>query len=176
MPALVERIEREAINALAGKPAHIAIKVNGLADTEVVRALYHAAQAGVQIDLVVRGICTLRPKVAGQSENIRVLSVVGRFLEHSRIYRFANGDTPEYFIGSSDIRPRNLRRRVELLVPVMDATQQAQLGEILETYLNDPTAWELRADGTYESRQQSGLSAQQQFALIAAAEHTGHIS
>ena len=176
LPALLERIEREATNALAGKPAHIAIKVNGLADTEVVRALYHAAQAGVKIDLIVRGICTLRPNVVGQSDNIRVLSVVGRFLEHSRIYRFANGGTPEYFIGSSDLRPRNLRRRVELLVPVIDANLQAQLGKILEMYLNDPTAWELRADGTYESRPQSGRSAQQQFALAAAAEHNGHAS
>ncbi len=168
LPALLERIEREATNALAGKPASIAIKVNGLADTEVVRALYHAEQAGVQIDLIVRGICTLRPRVTGQSERIRVLSVVGRFLEHSRIYRFGNGGAPEYYIGSSDIRPRNLRRRVELLIPVVDAAQQAQLSHILDCYLNDPSAWELRADGTYEARQQNGPSAQQQFAREAA--------
>ncbi|MBL0172068.1 MAG: polyphosphate kinase 1 [Gemmatimonadaceae bacterium] len=160
LPALLQRIEREAEHARAGRSAHIAIKVNGLADTEVVRALYRASQAGVTIDLVVRGICTLRPGVPGQSDRIRVVSIVGRFLEHSRIYRFANDDRPEYFIGSSDLRPRNLRRRVELLVPVPDAAHRARLDAILDRYLHDPTAWELTMSGAYHKRSGEGRAAQ----------------
>jgi polyphosphate kinase len=149
LPALLHRIDREAEHARAGHDAHIAIKLNGLADTEIVRALYRASQAGVRVELVVRGICTLRPGVAGLSDNISVVSVVGRFLEHSRVYRFANGGDPEYFIGSSDLRPRNLRRRVELLVPVPDAVHRASLDDILERYLHDATAWTLEPDGAY---------------------------
>jgi polyphosphate kinase len=160
---LLARIDREAAHARAGREASITIKVNGLADREVVRALYRAAQAGVRIDLIVRGICTLRPGVAGQSETIRVLSVVGRLLEHSRVYRFANGGVPEYFIGSSDLRPRNLRRRVEVLAPVTDAAHRAQLDRLLERYLDDATAWELHESGAYQPR--GGTSgAQAQFA------------
>jgi polyphosphate kinase len=101
---------------------------------------------------VVRGICTLRPGVLGRSERIRVVSVLGRFLEHSRIYRFANGGEPEYFIGSSDLRPRNLRRRVELLVPVIDAEHRARLDHVLELYLDDATGWELMSTGEYVRR------------------------
>src|SRR5439155_25460244 len=111
--ALIERIAREAVHARAGRPAVIRMKMNGLSDPDVVRALYEAARAGVRCDLVVRGICTLRPGVAGTADRIRVVSIVGRFLEHSRIYAFANGGTPEHFIGSPDLRARNLRRRVE---------------------------------------------------------------
>ena len=149
LPAVLALIAREAANARAGREAAITIKVNGLADPEVVEALHDASNAGVQIDLVVRGICTLRPGVPGQSERIRVVSVVGRFLEHSRIYRFANGGTPVIFIGSSDLRPRNLRRRVELLVPVVDGEHRARLERILELYLRDETAWVLQPDGSY---------------------------
>ena len=127
LPAVLALIAREAEHSRAGRPASITIKVNGLADPEVVEALYEASTAGVHIDLVVRGICTLRPGVQGQSDNIRVVSAVGRYLEHSRIYRFANGGTPLLFIGSSDLRPRNLRRRVELLVPVVDSCWPASL-------------------------------------------------
>ena len=163
LPALLERIEREAEHARAGRPAAITIKVNGLADTETVRALYRASQAGVKIDMVVRGICTLRPGVSGRSENIRIVSVVGRFLEHSRIYRFANGGDAEYFIGSSDLRPRNLRRRVELLVDVPDAKHHARLDGILSRYLDDPTAWELTSSGRYVSRNGDGSGAQSMF-------------
>ena len=122
-------------------------------------SLYAASQVGVPIDLIVRGICTLRPGVSGRSERIRVLSVVGRFLEHSRIYRFENGGAPEYLIGSSDLRPRNLRRRVELLVPVVDAEHRARLDVILTRYLEDPTAWELFADGNYRQRTPPGPGA-----------------
>lgn len=151
-PALLARIAREAAEAQAGRPASITIKVNGLADREMVQALSHAAQAGVHVDLIVRGICTLRPGVPDRTPGIRVLSIVGRFLEHSRIYRFGNAGHPEYLIGSSDLRPRNLRRRVELLVPVVDREHQHRLDAILLRYLEDPTAWELSADGHYRQR------------------------
>jgi polyphosphate kinase len=161
LPAVLERIERETLYARAGRPAGIAVKVNGLSDPEVVRALYRASEAGVRIDLVVRGICTLRPGVPTRSEHIRVVSVVGRFLEHSRMYRFENGGSPEYFLGSSDLRPRNLRRRVELLVPVVDAEQRARLDRILSLYLDDPTAWELVANGRYIPRTGGAPGAQE---------------
>ncbi len=152
LPAMLDLIEREAAHARAGRPAGMTCKLNGLSDPEVVRALYAASGAGVPIDLVVRGLCTLRPGVKKQSEHIRVISVVGRFLEHSRIYRFHNGGSPEYFIGSADLRSRNLRRRVELLVPVRDADNRARLDEILAGYLEDETAWDLGPDGTYTRR------------------------
>ena len=163
LTGLLERIEREAEHARAGRPAAITIKVNALADTETVRALYRASQEGVRIDMIVRGICTLRPGVPGRSENIRVVSVVGRFLEHSRIYRFANDGDAEYFIGSSDLRPRNLRRRVEVLVEVPDPKHHARLDGILARYFNDPTAWELTSSGRYASRNGAGPSAQSMF-------------
>jgi polyphosphate kinase len=162
LPALLGLIEREASHARAGRPAGIRIKVNGLSDTEIVRALYLASNAGVRIELVVRGICTLRPGVPGRSANIRVVSVVGRFLEHSRIYRFENGGAPEYLIGSSDLRPRNLRRRVELLVPVLDAGHRARLDRILALYLDDPTGWDLALDGAYIQRSGGAMSASAQ--------------
>jgi polyphosphate kinase len=160
LPAILERIERETVNARAGKSASIAIKVNGLSDPEIVRALYRASQAGVRVDLVVRGICTLRPGVPDTSERIRVVSVVGRFLEHSRIYRFENAGAPEYFIGSSDLRPRNLRRRVELLVPVPEPAQRAELDRILALYLGDATGWELESSGRYVQRSMDSPGAQ----------------
>ena len=168
LPAVLDLIERETRNARAGRPAGIAIKVNGLSDAEVVRALCRASQAGVRVELIVRGICTLRPGVAGLSEDVRVVSVVGRFLEHSRIYRFENAGAPELFIGSSDLRPRNLRRRVELLVPVRAPSHRTQLEGILRLYLNDGTGWVLGADGRYERTSNQGPSAQ---ATLAAA-HT----
>ena len=160
LPAMLALIAREAAHARAGRSAAITIKVNGLSDPDIVRALYDASNAGVMVDLVVRGICTLRPGLAGRSENIRVVSIVGRFLEHSRIYRFANAGAPEYFIGSSDLRPRNLRRRVELLVPVADSAHRTQLDGILAMYVADPTAWDLSADGRYVQRPRAGPSAQ----------------
>ncbi|MEO8562776.1 MAG: polyphosphate kinase 1 [bacterium] len=160
LPAVLALIDREVQHAQAGRPAGISIKVNGLSDEEVVRALYRASEAGVPIELVVRGICTLRPGVGGRSSRIRVVSVVGRFLEHSRIYRFENGGQPEHFIGSSDLRPRNLRRRVELLVPVRGAGRQGQLDDVLRLYLADRSAWTLCADGRYERSQTEGPPAQ----------------
>jgi len=160
--ALLAMIDREASNARAGRPAKITAKVNGLSDAEVVRALLGAAADGVNIDLIVRGICTLRPGVHGRSENIRVVSVVGRLLEHSRIYRFENGGSPAFYIGSADMRPRNLRHRVELLVPVTDPRHHVQLDQILDLYLNDPTAWDLKPSGDYAQRKGSGEGAQEQ--------------
>ncbi|MDP9203221.1 MAG: polyphosphate kinase 1 [Gemmatimonadota bacterium] len=162
LPAILGHIERETAHARAGRPASIRAKFNGLSDPEVVRALYEAAAAGVEIDLIVRGICTLRPGVSGLSDRIRVVSVVGRFLEHSRIYRFNNGGSPLYFIGSSDLRPRNLRRRVELLVPVLDSVNRELLDDLLDLYLGDSKGWDLDATGEYTSRGSGSSEAQEQ--------------
>lgn len=142
-------IEREAEHARSGRGGHIRVKLNGIADEEVVGALYSASQAGVEIDLIVRGICTLRPGVPGLSDHIRVISILGRFLEHARIYHFANGGEPEYYIGSADWRPRNLRRRVEVVTPVADAEACTRLHEILDREFEDPFAWQMRSDGGY---------------------------
>jgi polyphosphate kinase len=147
LPGILEQIERESAHARAGRPARITAKFNGLSDPEVVRALYRASRDGVQIDLIVRGICTLVPGVPGRSDRIRVVSAVGRFLEHSRIYRFANGGDVRYFIGSADLRPRNLRRRVELLVPIRAEAQRVALDDLMSRYLNDPTVWQLGPEG-----------------------------
>jgi len=163
LPALLERIDREIGHARRGQPADIAIKVNGLADREIVDALCRASQAGVAVALIVRGICTLRPGVPGLSENIRVVSVVGRLLEHSRIYRFHNGGAIEHLIGSSDLRPRNLRRRVEVLVPVTSPAHQATLDTILDAYLTDGSAWELGGDGTHARVTTGAPTAQSRF-------------
>lgn len=149
--AMVERIDREAANARAGKPARIAAKLNGLLEPQVVKALYRASQAGVRVDLVCRGVCSLRPGVPGVSDTVRVFSVVDRFLEHSRIYYFENGGDPEVFTGSADWMDRNLTRRVEVLFPVEQPDLKARLiDEILGTTLADNVkARELLADGSY---------------------------
>lgn len=148
---MVELINREIENAKKGNFARIIAKVNRLADTKIIRALYEASQAGVQIDLIVRGICMLRPGVPGLSENIRVRSIVGRLLEHSRVYYFANAGDEEIYLGSSDWMPRNLDRRVEVLTPVEDFRLKQYLkDEFLTAYLRDNVkARELQADGTY---------------------------
>lgn len=163
LPSLLLRIEREAAHARAGRSARIAAKINGLSDSEVVKALYAASEAGVIIELIVRGICTLNPGMPGLSGNIRVVSVLGRLLEHSRIYRFENGGAPEHFIGSSDLRPRNLRRRVELLVPVTEPLHRARLDQLLELYFADPGGWDLVAGGGYAVRAEGGSRAQEMF-------------
>ncbi|HEX6106843.1 MAG TPA: polyphosphate kinase 1 [Gemmatimonadales bacterium] len=149
LPWLLGAIERETAHARAGRPARIRAKLNGLADPEVVEALYVASRAGVSIELVVRGLCILRPGVPGHSERIRVVSRLGRFLEHARVYHFANGGADEYFIGSADWRPRNLRRRIEVVAPVTDPAARDRLCRLLETELADPAAWELQPDGSY---------------------------
>lgn len=147
---LLALIDREAAHARAGRGGRIRAKLNGLADAAVIQALYRASQAGVDIDLVVRGICTLRPGVPGLSERIRVVSILGQFLEHARIYHFGNGGSDEYYIGSADWRPRNLRRRVEVVTPVFAPAPRQQLGKILDGELAKPGAWLLSADGSYE--------------------------
>jgi len=145
-------IAREADHAHAGRGGRIRAKLNGLADVTVIRALYRAAQAGVVVDLIVRGICMLRPGVPGLSERIRVVSVLGRFLEHGRIYHFANSGQPEYYIGSADWRPRNLRRRLEVITPVREPSAMGRLDRLLEQELADPAAWTLASDGSYSGR------------------------
>jgi polyphosphate kinase len=146
---LLERIGREAEHARAGRPAAIRAKLNGLDDPEVIRALYQASQAGVEIDLVVRGLCTLVPGVPGQSDRIRVRSLLGRWLEHARIYHFANGGDEEYYLSSADWRSRNLRRRVEVAAPVLDPRCRDALRRVLADELADPSAWQLAPDGSY---------------------------
>jgi polyphosphate kinase len=148
---MLSLIDRETEYARSGRPARIVAKLNRLADIEVIQALYTASQAGVMIDLIVRGVCTLRPGVEGLSENIRVRSIVGRLLEHSRVYYFENGGNEEVYIGSSDWMPRNLDRRVEVLTPIRDASIRSYLkNTYLDCYLNDNTkAWVLHPDGRY---------------------------
>jgi polyphosphate kinase len=144
-------IERETANARAGRPARIVAKLNRLADSYMIEHLYDASAAGVEIDLIVRGICMLRPGVPGLSENIRVRSIVGRFLEHSRVFCFANGGSEEIYIGSADWMPRNLNRRVEVVTPIKDPNLKTYLKEeLLEAYLRDNVnARELQPDGSY---------------------------
>jgi len=148
---VLKRIERETKHAKAGKQARIIAKMNALNEPQVIRALYEASQAGVQIDLVVRGACTLRPGVPGVSENIRVRSIVGRFLEHSRVYWFGNDGAPDLFCASADWLERNLLRRVETGFPILDPELAARVkNEALEAYLADNlNAWELQSDGSY---------------------------
>jgi polyphosphate kinase len=134
---LVERIRREASHARAGRPARIIAKMNGLADHSLIEELYEASGAGVRIDLIVRGICCLRPEVPGLSDNIRVISIVDRFLEHARIFYFENAGELEYLLASADWMPRNLDRRVEIAFPVLDPGLQAKVREVLEIQLAD---------------------------------------
>ena len=155
---LLRRIKRETTHAREGRPARILAKMNALNEPEVIRALYRASQAGVSIDLIVRGACTLRPGIPGVSENIRVRSIVGRFLEHSRIYWFANDGTPELFCASADWLERNLLRRVEACFPILDpALAQRVYEEGLANYLADNVnAWELQPDGGYVQLEPGG--------------------
>ncbi|HZF68842.1 MAG TPA: polyphosphate kinase 1 [Gemmatirosa sp.] len=146
-------IEREASVARAGRPARIVAKMNALVDPETIDALYRASEAGVEIDLIVRGICCLRPGVPGVSERIRVVSIIGRFLEHSRLWSFHNDGRPEYYLGSADWMPRNFDRRVEVIAPIDDPSLHPALRTLLDVCLNDNRqAWELREDGHYVQR------------------------
>ncbi len=147
---LLERIEREVAHHRAGRPARIVIKVNSLVDEAVIDALYRASQAGVPVDLVVRGICALRPGVPGLSESIRVFSVLGRYLEHSRVFWFTNGGEPQAWIGSADLMHRNLDRRVEVLVQIPTEEHVAELGALLDLLTADETtSWRLGPDGAW---------------------------
>ena len=149
----LELISNETNAAREGRPARIIAKMNALVDPGIIAALYEASQAGVDVDLIVRGICCLRPGVPDVSDRIRVISIVGRFLEHSRLFYFANGAEDEYFIGSADWMPRNLDRRVEAVTPVEDKALHPRLRALLETCLADNRqAWELCADGRYVQR------------------------
>jgi polyphosphate kinase len=149
---MVELIRREAEHAREGRPARIIVKINRLADRAIIGALYEASQAGVPIDLIVRGICMLRPGVEGLSENIRVRSLVGRFLEHSRAYYFANGGRDEVYTGRADWMPRNFDRRVETVAPVREESLKKYMKDVmLAAYLRDNVkARELQPDGSYE--------------------------
>ncbi|MDA1307904.1 MAG: RNA degradosome polyphosphate kinase, partial [Acidobacteria bacterium] len=148
---LTQLIEREIAAAGEGKPTGIVIKVNAITDAGIVRLLYRASRAGVRIDLIVRGVCVLRPGVPGVSDHITVRSIVGRFLEHSRIFWFANSGTPQIYIGSADIMERNLDRRVEVLCPVVDPAMADHLRHVvLAAYLRDSSRSRvLTPDGTY---------------------------
>ena len=148
---LIKLIERERDHARAGKPARIIAKLNSLVDENIIEKLYEASCAGVKIDLIVRGICCLRPKVPGLSENIRVISIVGRFLEHSRVYYFENAGQPDIYLSSADWMPRNFYRRVEIAFPI-DAPdlRDEMLNDILPSLLNDQVkARELQPNGSY---------------------------
>lgn len=149
---MVEQIDRETTNRKAGKPAKIAVKINGLLEPAVIQALYRASQAGVTVDICCRGVCALRPGVPGISENIRVISVVDRFLEHSRIFYFENAGTPDIYIGSADLMDRNLNRRVEVVFPIEQPDlKQRLIEEVLNTTLHDNVkARILQSDGTYK--------------------------
>ncbi len=153
----LELIEREARHAQAGRGGRIVAKLNAIVDTEIIDALYAASHAGVEIDLIVRGICCLRPGVPGLSERIRVVSIIGRFLEHSRLWAFDNAGAPEYFLGSADWMPRNLDRRVEAIAPVEDPRLQRCCRGLLDACLaDDRQAWDLLGDGRYDQRQPVG--------------------
>jgi polyphosphate kinase len=150
---LLQEIRRTLAAHSAEHPARIQMKMNALVDPAMIRALYDASRAGVKVDLNVRGICCLRPHVPGVSENIRVVSTLGRFLEHSRIYLFERGAETRCYIGSADLMPRNLDHRVEALTPVGEAPLIAQIKDLLDRCLSDNThAWELAADGTWRRR------------------------
>jgi polyphosphate kinase len=153
----LELIERETEHAEAGRGGRIIAKMNALVDVEMIEALYHASQAGVDIDLIVRGICCLKPGVPGVSDRIRVISIVGRFLEHSRVFFFQNGSEPEYYFGSADWMPRNFDRRVEAVAPIDEPAAQARLKSLLDTCLADNRqAWDLQRDGSYVQRMPGG--------------------
>jgi polyphosphate kinase len=176
---IIKEIDQTIAAHREGRHARIAMKVNSLADKRCIRALYRASQAGVPVDLNIRGICCLVPGVPGVSENIRVVSVVGRFLEHSRIVAFErNGDTKVY-IGSADLMPRNLDTRVELVTPVDDPVLRDDLLDTLERSLADETnAWELGADGIWVRREPQGpepRSVQRELMTLHAARAGEHV-
>lgn len=180
---MTEMILREAEHARSGGTGRIVAKMNSLTDAQIIAALYEAAEAGVQIDLIIRGMCCLRPGVKGLSETVRVISIIGRFLEHSRIFYFHNQGQEEIYIGSADWMSRNLDRRVEAVVPIDDPAISKDLQEILGIMLADQRqAWELQPDGTYIQRQPSSLDSdhpeagsQAEFMKMALQEsHLGH--
>jgi polyphosphate kinase len=158
---IIAKIDEQAQRARAGKPSRIFAKMNALVDVQVIQALYRASMAGVPIDLCIRGICCLRPGIAGVSENIRVISVVGRFLEHERVFVFGAPGDEEFFLSSADWMPRNLYRRVEVMFPVLSEKLRDQIQhEVVEPVLLDNSrAYEMNADGAYERRRSEASEA-----------------
>ena len=151
--AFIQRIQREIEFARQGQPARILAKMNALVDPDIILALYEASRAGVTVDLIVRGICCLTPGLPGVSDHIRVISIVGRFLEHSRAYYFRNGGEEELYIASADWMPRNLDRRIEVAGPVLDPAHRNTIRDIMETMWTDNRqAWDLKSSGTYTQR------------------------
>jgi polyphosphate kinase len=153
----MQNIQQEIKNKKSGKPARIIAKMNAMEDEVITEALYEASRAGVQITLFVRGFCSLKPGIKGLSENIQVISIIGRFLEHSRVFYFANGsDNPsegDYYIGSADWMHRNLHNRVELVTPILDSKLREKLWEFIEILMSDNRqAWFLQENGTYVQR------------------------
>ncbi|MGN6557450.1 MAG: polyphosphate kinase 1 [Solirubrobacterales bacterium] len=176
---IIEEIERTVAAHRAGEECRIALKMNALVDARCIQALYEASQAGVRIDLNVRGICCLRPGVEGISENIRVCSVVGRFLEHSRIYAFRRGEETRVLMGSADLMPRNLDSRVELVAPVEDVAIKAELLDVLERCLADNvSSWELGSDGCWVRLEPNGevRSAQEELMVRHSARAAEHLA
>jgi polyphosphate kinase len=163
--ALIAKIERETEHAKAGKPAHIIAKLNALTEAKVIQALYRASRAGVEVDLIIRGICCLRPGIAGASERIRVRSIVGRFLEHSRVYSFANAGSREIYCASADWMDRNLLHRTEVAFPIEAADLQQRVAADLDLYLEDDCqSWLLASDGQYARASSDGhVNAQTRF-------------
>jgi len=168
---IIGLINREADRARRGEPSRIIAKMNSLVDPTTIRALYAASQAGVEIDLLVRGICCLRPGLEGVSERIRVTSIVDRFLEHSRVFAFGPPDSPDVFIASADWMPRNFLRRIEVMVPIEDQTlKQRLLVEVLGTALRDNVrARRLQSDGSYVRVEPQGARLRSQMALLESA-------
>jgi polyphosphate kinase len=170
---IISAIDREIEHAQAGRPAQIIAKMNALLEPQVIRALYRASQAGVKITLIVRGVCALRPGVEGLSENISVRSIVGRFLEHTRVFYFYNDKAEDLFISSADWMGRNFFRRIETCVPILDAKLKRRIiREGLKMYLEDNTnAWEMQSDGSYRRRVARGKGRCAQETLLL--EYTG---
>jgi polyphosphate kinase len=147
---LIQMIDREAAHAQAGKPALIRLKANGLTEPKVIRALYRASQAGAKVDLIIRGQCCLRPGIMGVSDNIRVRSIIGRSLEHTRVFYFLNDGNDEIYAASADLMERNLLRRVETAFPIEFPKLKERMKDELEIYMLDNCqAWDLQPDGTY---------------------------
>ena len=158
--SMLSKIGREMEHQANGGTGHIQFKANALEDADIVRALYEASRAGVRVDLIVRDTCRLRPGLPGISENVHVISVVGRFLEHSRVYYFRNGGEEEYYIGSADLMKRNLEQRVEIVVPVEAPALRAELRTLLDLHLADArSAWDMQPDGSYVQRRPEDANA-----------------
>ena len=156
---MVARIDREAEHARKGKRAHLIIKCNSLTEPKLIQALYRASRAGVECDLIIRGMCCLRPGIPGISENIRVRSIIGRFLEHTRVFHFHNDGKPETWGSSADFMARNMFHRVETCFPLLDRKLAARVRKDLETYLvANCQSWLLRSDGLYVKQQPGGAA------------------